>query len=172
MSMHPWRKAAVLTVCALSAAASARSSLTAQPVGTVMAYAGDPRTLPREWLLCDGTALKASEYPDLFRTVGTTHGAGVDEKGAKLTAGEDVCVHPAAPDAARIDSVVSRPRAGGRGAREQEDSPHGPGNRLNPGLPLLVDPARMGPNQPAMARRTQVKKIKVHGDADRGPRHC
>jgi microcystin-dependent protein len=53
-----------------------------------MAFAGDPHALSGDWLLCDGTALKAIDFPDLFRAIGTTHGAGVDANGAKVP-GED-----------------------------------------------------------------------------------
>lgn len=51
-------------------------SLTA-PVGTISVYAGleNNNTLKNQgYLLADGSSLLKSEYPDLFRTIGTTYG--------------------------------------------------------------------------------------------------
>jgi hypothetical protein len=43
------------------------------PAGVVNAFAGTAE--PPGWLLCDGRSLKRSDYPDLFSTIGTAHGA-------------------------------------------------------------------------------------------------
>lgn len=44
------------------------------PPGTVVAFAGD--TAPAGWRLCDGAALSQTEFPALFRAIGTAHGSG------------------------------------------------------------------------------------------------
>lgn len=44
------------------------------PVGTVQPYAGS--NAPNGWLMCDGSAVSRTTYPELFGVVGTTYGAG------------------------------------------------------------------------------------------------
>lgn len=43
-------------------------------IGEVIAYAGLTSPDPR-WLLCDGSSLLRTDYPDLFAIIGTTYGA-------------------------------------------------------------------------------------------------
>lgn len=43
------------------------------PVGMVLPYAG--LTVPSSYLICDGSSLLRSAYPDLFSALGTTYGA-------------------------------------------------------------------------------------------------
>ena len=43
-------------------------------IGTVNMYAG--ATAPRGWLLCDGRAVKRTDYAALFAVIGETYGAG------------------------------------------------------------------------------------------------
>ncbi len=50
----------------------------AQPVGTVVAYIGDPKTLTSEWAVCDGSSVKISENLGLFQVLGWDHGYGAD----------------------------------------------------------------------------------------------
>lgn len=45
------------------------------PVGTIYAYAGNGEN-PIGALLCDGSAVSRTMYPDLFAKIGTTYGAG------------------------------------------------------------------------------------------------
>jgi hypothetical protein len=47
------------------------------PIGAVVAYAGD-KLAPSNWMVCDGRAMKSSEYPDLFKAIGQTYGNGLD----------------------------------------------------------------------------------------------
>ena len=42
------------------------------PIGTIMPYTSN--TIPNGWLLCDGSAFSASEYPELFDLIGVTYG--------------------------------------------------------------------------------------------------
>lgn len=44
------------------------------PVGSVTAYAG--RFTPAGWLLCDGSSVSRTDYPELFSAIGTTYGSG------------------------------------------------------------------------------------------------
>ena len=44
------------------------------PVGSVTAYAG--RFTPPGWLLCDGSSVSRTDYPELFLAIGTTYGSG------------------------------------------------------------------------------------------------
>lgn len=39
------------------------------PVGTIMAWAGDPAFLPNNWKVCDGLTLAKDRYSDLYRVV-------------------------------------------------------------------------------------------------------
>ena len=45
------------------------------PVGTILAYSANG-TIPSGYLLCDGSAVSRSIYPDLFNLLGETYGAG------------------------------------------------------------------------------------------------
>lgn len=45
------------------------------PVGTVVPYISIT-SLPAGWLLCSGQTVSRTDYPTLFRTIGTTFGAG------------------------------------------------------------------------------------------------
>jgi microcystin-dependent protein len=44
------------------------------PSGVVFPFAGD--TAPFGYLICDGRAISRAEYPQLFATLGTSHGSG------------------------------------------------------------------------------------------------
>lgn len=48
------------------------------PVGSVVAYAGTLSTLAymeqTGWMLCDGRTIEAAIYPELFATLGYSHG--------------------------------------------------------------------------------------------------
>lgn len=46
------------------------------PVGSIQPFAGEKTNVPNRWLLCDGTAISRSTYPQLFSIVGETYGAG------------------------------------------------------------------------------------------------
>ena len=45
-----------------------------EPAGIVMQFAGS--VVPGGYLLCDGSAVFRSTYPDLFTAIGTTYGSG------------------------------------------------------------------------------------------------
>lgn len=42
------------------------------PIGATLPFSGD--IIPNGWLLCDGSAFSASEYPELFDLIGVTYG--------------------------------------------------------------------------------------------------
>jgi microcystin-dependent protein len=44
------------------------------PVGMIVMY-GSIATIPRGWLLCDGTGYATTTYPALFAVIGTTYGS-------------------------------------------------------------------------------------------------
>jgi microcystin-dependent protein len=44
------------------------------PVGSIQAFAG--ANAPTGWLICDASAVRRQDYPDLFNTIGTTYGSG------------------------------------------------------------------------------------------------
>jgi len=79
------QKATSAAASATSASASATSAANSAelastfahrlPVGTIFAYAGNSGN-PIGALLCDGSAVSRTMYPDLFEKIGTTYGAG------------------------------------------------------------------------------------------------
>jgi microcystin-dependent protein len=46
------------------------------PVGVIMPFAGNPAQIPQGWLLCDGSALSSSDYPQLYSVISTFWGNG------------------------------------------------------------------------------------------------
>jgi microcystin-dependent protein len=49
-----------------------------QPVGTVAPYVGNIDSLPKNWLLCDGSYVGIDAYPELYRLVGSIYGEVLD----------------------------------------------------------------------------------------------
>lgn len=49
-----------------------------QPVGTVTPYIGSLDSLPKNWLLCDGSYVGIDAYPELYRLVGSIYGEVLD----------------------------------------------------------------------------------------------
>jgi hypothetical protein len=48
------------------------------PVGTIIAYGG--RTVPKGWLMCDGSSVSRTQYPELYNAIDTTWGRGSQAK--------------------------------------------------------------------------------------------
>jgi microcystin-dependent protein len=46
----------------------------APPLGTVVAFAGDPKNVPENWLPCDGRSLEVKDYQPLFLVIGRIFG--------------------------------------------------------------------------------------------------
>ena len=44
------------------------------PVGSIAQFGG--KTAPTNWLFCNGQAVSRTDYPDLFKAIGTTYGSG------------------------------------------------------------------------------------------------
>ncbi len=55
-----------------------RSGALVEPVGTIVAWAGNPavRAIPTGWLLCNGQEVSRTTYPDLWQTCGSLYGGG------------------------------------------------------------------------------------------------
>ena len=51
------------------------SSADGMPIGAIMAYGGNGN-IPSGYLLCDGSAVSRTVYPDLFAAIGTDYGSG------------------------------------------------------------------------------------------------
>ncbi len=49
-------------------------SLKGTSIGTIIAWAGDIGALPPGWILCNGTTLNVSDYPELFSIIGYEYG--------------------------------------------------------------------------------------------------
>jgi microcystin-dependent protein len=47
----------------------------AQPVGSIIAFAGPPTVIPDGWLMCDGSEISLSTYNNLFLVIGYMYGA-------------------------------------------------------------------------------------------------
>lgn len=45
-------------------------------VGEVRMWGGSIATIPDGWLMCNGTAISRTEYPELFAAIGTIYGSG------------------------------------------------------------------------------------------------
>jgi hypothetical protein len=60
-------------------ATSAATTPGAVPIAGTSSYVGDPSKLPSSWMVADGRALRASEYPELFAAIGTYFGDGSDD---------------------------------------------------------------------------------------------
>ncbi|HEU4454157.1 MAG TPA: phage tail protein [Longimicrobium sp.] len=77
--------AAALAAAGLLVHTVATGSMESQcgaPPGTVIAFAGE--RVPPYWMVADGRALEAAEYPELFAAIGTAHGGGYDDASAKV----------------------------------------------------------------------------------------
>lgn len=56
-----------------------RLSTSSEPVGSIVAFAGDTSNIPDGWLLCDGSSISQSSYPELFGAIGMVWGgSGTD----------------------------------------------------------------------------------------------
>ena len=51
----------------------ATATITAVPVGTIVAFGCDPASLPPGWLLCDGSQFNQTKYPDLYAARGNSN---------------------------------------------------------------------------------------------------
>jgi microcystin-dependent protein len=51
----------------------------AAPLGTVVAFAGDPKNAPENWLPCDGRLVKVKDYQTLFLVIGRTFGGNEND---------------------------------------------------------------------------------------------
>ena len=49
------------------------------PLGSIIPYSVNSLTLPKGFLLCDGSAVSRTTYDDLFAAIGTTYGIGDGE---------------------------------------------------------------------------------------------
>jgi len=49
-----------------------------QPIGTVAPFVGSEDSLPKNWLLCDGSYVSIDTYPELYRLLGSIYGPVTD----------------------------------------------------------------------------------------------
>jgi len=49
-----------------------------QPVGTVSPFIGSTTSVPKNWLLCDGSYVSVDTYPELYRLIGSIYGPVLD----------------------------------------------------------------------------------------------
>lgn len=54
------------------------------PVGVVVPFAGRKPRVPDGWLLCDGTPVSKTEYPELYDVIGDDYSYGSDENTFKI----------------------------------------------------------------------------------------
>lgn len=45
------------------------------PIGVIQSFAGAADKVPEGWMICDGSSLSRTQYPDLFNTIGTAWGS-------------------------------------------------------------------------------------------------
>ena len=50
------------------------------PVGTIMAWAGEKGSVPANWMICDGKALKINQYKNLYDAIGRSWGKPGNKK--------------------------------------------------------------------------------------------
>jgi microcystin-dependent protein len=55
------------------------------PAGTIVAFAGDTSSIPKGWLLCNGRALKSTDYVILANVIKTYWGNGTDDSDPNTT---------------------------------------------------------------------------------------
>lgn len=63
-----------------------------EPLGIVKMWAGVK--VPENYALCDGAMLKTSEYPELYKALGTAFNAGVNYNGTRYTTQSGFSVFP------------------------------------------------------------------------------
>ncbi|CAF1016145.1 unnamed protein product [Didymodactylos carnosus] len=68
--------AIIRTVNAIKLPVVSLNSRTMTFTGEIKLYTGNVTSIPKLWLLCDGTSLSRIEYQRLFSVIGTTYGAG------------------------------------------------------------------------------------------------
>jgi len=49
-----------------------------QPIGTLTSFIGNTDSIPKNWLLCDGSYVSIDAYPDLYRLIGSVYGEVLD----------------------------------------------------------------------------------------------
>jgi len=64
--------AAVMSAAGIMAPAKAAND--SLPVGTIIAWAGDAKSIPAGWMLCDGKAMNTAGYKDLYAAIGRRWG--------------------------------------------------------------------------------------------------
>ena len=77
-------KAAAWILLTLAGVAGVVSFAAAQddgvPVGTIMAWAGEKGSVPANWMICNGKALKIKQYKDLYNAIGWSWGKPNNKK--------------------------------------------------------------------------------------------
>ncbi|MCP4130908.1 MAG: tail fiber protein [bacterium] len=58
----------------INALTGGMTQLSPIPVGTVIAYSGDPEKIPAGWMECNGQSVTVNDYPALYEALGTRYG--------------------------------------------------------------------------------------------------
>jgi microcystin-dependent protein len=99
------------------------------PAGTIAPFGGG--TVPAGWLLCDGSTVSRTVYPNLFAAVGTLHGQGngtttfhlPDYRGRFLRGADDMGTGAAGRDPnAAVRTAANAGGATGAGVGSVQDS--------------------------------------------------
>lgn len=69
----------LISHAALATDSSAPAKKDTTPVGTVVSWAGEAKSIPKAWMLCDGKLLDRGKYQELFNAIGTSWGGQGDK---------------------------------------------------------------------------------------------
>ena len=78
LNIVAWSLLTITAIAGLTSFAAPKDDTV--PVGTIMAWAGEKGSVPTDWMICDGKALKTKQYPDLFDAIGWSWGKPAAKK--------------------------------------------------------------------------------------------
>ena len=72
LNIVAWILLTIIAIVGLASFAAPKDDTV--PVGTIMAWAGEKGSVPADWMICDGKALKINQYKDLYNAIGWSWG--------------------------------------------------------------------------------------------------